>query len=138
MRAILATDRVGTALMPSAQAAQYGNLLEASGHLLRRVAAAWQLGLVSNFDYLLYLNLAAGRSFNDLTQYPVFPWVLTEYNKEYIDLNNPAVYRDLKRPVGALNTERYGTGCSIGGGELCVEERWGYLLLLLVLGLLTC
>ena len=31
----------------------------------------WQNGLISNFQYLLYLNSAADRSFNDLTQYPV-------------------------------------------------------------------
>ena len=28
----------------------------------------WQNGLISNFQYLLYLNSAADRSFNDLTQ----------------------------------------------------------------------
>lgn len=37
-----------------------GLLLEAEGAWLQRVAAAWQHGRVSNFDYLLYLNLAAG------------------------------------------------------------------------------
>ena len=35
----------------------------------------WQLGEISNFEYLIHLNAAAGRSFYDLTQYPVFPWV---------------------------------------------------------------
>ena len=35
----------------------------------------WLKGEISNFDYLMYLNIAAGRSFQDLTQYPVFPWV---------------------------------------------------------------
>lgn len=54
----------------------------------------------------MYLNLAAGRSFNDLTQYPVFPWVLKQYDEEEIDLDDPQVYRDLKKPVGALNPER--------------------------------
>jgi hypothetical protein len=49
------------------------------GGWLHRVTAAWQSGRVSNFDYLLYLNLAAGRSFNDLAQWPVFPWVLSSY-----------------------------------------------------------
>ena len=34
---------------------------------------AWQNGSVSNFDYLMYLNSLADRSFNDLAQYPVFP-----------------------------------------------------------------
>ena len=32
--------------------------------------------MVSNFDYLMHLNMAAGRTTNDLNQYPVFPWVL--------------------------------------------------------------
>lgn len=30
--------------------------------------------------YLMHLNSLAGRSYNDLTQYPVFPWVLTDYS----------------------------------------------------------
>ncbi len=42
---------------------------QAEGSWLCRVVAAWQAGRVSNLDYLLYLNLAAGRSFNDLTQW---------------------------------------------------------------------
>jgi hypothetical protein len=36
----------------------------------------WQNGQVSNFEYLMALNTLAGRSFNDITQYPVFPWVI--------------------------------------------------------------
>ena len=28
----------------------------------------WQNGLITNLEYLLYLNSAADRSFNDLTQ----------------------------------------------------------------------
>ena len=31
----------------------------------------WVAGRISNFDYLMYLNREAGRSFKDLTQYPV-------------------------------------------------------------------
>ena len=38
-----------------------GHVLEAEGQWLWRVSRAWQLGKVSNFDYLMYLNLAAGR-----------------------------------------------------------------------------
>ena len=34
---------------------------------------AWQNGAISNFDYLMYLNNLADRSFTDLAQYPVFP-----------------------------------------------------------------
>jgi len=54
----------------------------------------------------MYCNLAAGRSFNDLTQYPVFPWVLSDYTSSTLDLNDPGVFRDLSRPIGALNEAR--------------------------------
>lgn len=36
----------------------------------------------------------------------MFPWVLADYTSSTIDLNDPAVYRDLSKPVGALNEER--------------------------------
>ncbi|XP_054707013.1 LOW QUALITY PROTEIN: protein FAN-like [Uloborus diversus] len=66
----------------------------------------WQNGLISNYDYLLYLNSLADRSFNDLTQYPVFPWILSDYTSTSIDLSDPSIYRDLTKPVGALSEER--------------------------------
>ncbi|XP_076336883.1 protein FAN-like isoform X2 [Tachypleus tridentatus] len=66
----------------------------------------WQNGVISNYDYLLYLNSLADRSFNDLTQYPVFPWVIADYTSTHLDLTNPSVYRDLSKSVGALNKER--------------------------------
>ena len=52
------------------------------------------------------LNTLAGRSYQDITQYPVFPWVITDYTSETLDLSDPKVYRDLKKPVGALNPDR--------------------------------
>lgn len=36
----------------------------------------------------------------------VFPWVLSDYTSSSIDLNDPRVYRDLSKPVGALNPAR--------------------------------
>ena len=66
----------------------------------------WQNGLISNLEYLLYLNSAANRSFNDLTQYPVMPWVIQDYDSKTLELDNPKIYRDLSRPMGALNQQR--------------------------------
>ena len=37
----------------------------------------FQNGEISNFHYLMRLNTLAGRSYNDLMQYPIFPWVLS-------------------------------------------------------------
>ncbi|KAJ1441521.1 BEACH domain-containing protein, partial [Ochromonadaceae sp. CCMP2298] len=44
--------------------------------------------------------------YNDLCQYPVFPWVLSDYESPTIDLQNPLSYRDLSKPMGALNPDR--------------------------------
>ena len=137
------------------------------------MTSAWQNARISNLEYLLYCNLAAGRSFNDLTQWPVFPWILRDYESptcvpvlpllpsdsavvsqfpkdpvdpesgipfglspcaggrhqrpllsfrvdflscravsfccsgaHRLDLNNPDVFRDLSKPIGALNPQR--------------------------------
>jgi len=36
----------------------------------------------------------------------VFPWVLSDYTSETLDLNNPKSFRDLSKPIGALTEER--------------------------------
>ena len=41
-----------------------------------------------------------------LHRYPVFPWVLSDYTSKELDLNDPSVYRDLSKPIGALDEER--------------------------------
>lgn len=66
----------------------------------------WLKGEISNFHYLMLINTMAGRTFNDLTQYPVFPWVLADYTSEELDLTNPRVYRDLSKPMGCQNPNR--------------------------------
>uniref|UniRef100_A0A8C9EZQ3 Neurobeachin like 1 n=1 Tax=Pavo cristatus TaxID=9049 RepID=A0A8C9EZQ3_PAVCR len=65
--------------------------------------AKWVNREISNFDYLIQLNTMAGRTYNDLAQYPVFPWILRDYTSEELDLNNPAVFRDLSKPIGVVN-----------------------------------
>lgn len=66
----------------------------------------WVKGEMSNFHYLMLINTLAGRSFNDLTQYPVFPWVLADYTSEELDLTNPRTFRDLSKPMGCQTPER--------------------------------
>jgi hypothetical protein len=74
--------------------------------LALRATLKWQRGKLSNFDYLMKLNCYAWRSYNDLSQYPILPWVLGECESEKIDLLDSAIYRDLVIPVGALSEKR--------------------------------
>ncbi|OQD88103.1 hypothetical protein PENANT_c004G00045 [Penicillium antarcticum] len=77
------------------------------GHLPSNPATRkWVKGEISNFHYLMLINTFAGRTFNDLTQYPVFPWVLADYTSEELDLTNPATFRDLSKPMGCQTPER--------------------------------
>jgi beige protein homolog 1 len=66
----------------------------------------WQKGEISNFHYLMLVNTMAGRTYNDLTQYPVFPWVLADYTSEELDLSDPKTFRDLSKPMGCQTPER--------------------------------
>ncbi|WBW74413.1 beige protein-like protein Lvs1 [Schizosaccharomyces osmophilus] len=61
----------------------------------------WERHEISNFNYLQIVNTLAGRTYNDLTQYPVFPWVIADYTSEELDLSNPRTFRDLSKPMGA-------------------------------------
>ena len=66
----------------------------------------WMKGEISNFHYLMLVNTMAGRTFNDLTQYPVFPWVIADYTSKELDLSDPRSFRDLTKPMGCQNPER--------------------------------
>lgn len=54
----------------------------------------------------MHLNTLAGRSYNDLMQYPIFPWILADYDSEELDLNDPTTFRDFSKPMGAQSPER--------------------------------
>ncbi|XP_073209166.1 WD repeat- and FYVE domain-containing protein 4 isoform X3 [Lepidochelys kempii] len=66
----------------------------------------WQKREISNFDYLMYLNTLAGRTYNDYMQYPVFPWILADYHSQMLNLASPQTFRDLSKPMGAQTLER--------------------------------
>lgn len=72
----------------------------------QQMQEAWRRGRVSNFDYLMHLNHLADRTHNDLAQYPVFPWVLADYTSAQLDLDKATTFRDLSKPMGALNADR--------------------------------
>uniref|UniRef100_A0A0N5AE21 Non-specific serine/threonine protein kinase n=1 Tax=Syphacia muris TaxID=451379 RepID=A0A0N5AE21_9BILA len=62
---------------------------------LQATTQLWREGSITNFEYLMQLNKLAGRSFNDLMQYPVFPFVLADYISETINLTDATIYRCL-------------------------------------------
>ncbi|KAK9721361.1 hypothetical protein K7432_003503 [Basidiobolus ranarum] len=100
--------RFYSCIMSLKPAALINSFVRSPSHMLKNsnLTERWQRREISNFDYLMQLNSIAGRTYNDLTQYFVFPWVLVDYESEKLDLTNPKIYRDFSKPVGALNETR--------------------------------
>lgn len=98
-RALGAAD----ASRPTAPSVDFGAVEAAS---LEAAQRAWLCGALSSFDYLMAMNSLAGRSVHDLSQYPVLPWVLADYRSQSLNLADPAAFRDLSKPIGALNPAR--------------------------------
>ena len=60
----------------------------------------WQNFKISTLEYIMWLNIYSGRSFNDLTQYPVFPWIISNYTTNELDNEND--YRNMALPIGMM------------------------------------
>ena len=92
---------------------------EGSKETIKKVVNLFKKGDISNYEYLLYLNKLATRSFNDLSQYPVFPWLVTditrlisedrnpyENNKETPGDENESNLRDMNYPISMQNPNK--------------------------------
>ena len=64
----------------------------------------WQNYMISSLEYLMWLNIYSGRSFNDLTQYPVVPWLISNYDVDQIVYKFH--HRDLTIPMGMMELEK--------------------------------
>ncbi|XP_006872071.1 PREDICTED: lysosomal-trafficking regulator [Chrysochloris asiatica] len=80
------------------------NLLEYGN--ITALTNLWYTGHITNFEYLTHLNKHAGRSFNDLMQYPVFPFILADYVSDTLDLSDPSIYRNLSKPIAVQYKEK--------------------------------
>lgn len=106
-KVIKALPRVGVGIKYGIQQTRRASMMSPK-QLMRNsnMTQKWQRREISNFEYLMFLNTIAGRTYNDLNQYPVFPWVLTNYDSKELDLGQPSNYRDMSKPIGALNPNR--------------------------------
>ncbi|XP_036430614.1 lysosomal-trafficking regulator isoform X3 [Colossoma macropomum] len=80
------------------------NLLEYDN--INALTQLWGSSQITNFEYLTHLNKHAGRSFSDLMQYPVFPFILRDYISETLDLQDPNIYRNLSKPIAVQSKEK--------------------------------
>ena len=55
--------------------------IEEGKESVKNFITLYKKGNISNYEYLLYLNKLSTRTFNDWSQYPIFPWIVTDIAK---------------------------------------------------------
>ena len=55
---------------------------------IENICKIWKNWKMSNLEYLMYLNIYGNRSYRDLHQYPIMPWIITNYLKETNEFDN--------------------------------------------------
>lgn len=82
------------------------NILLGKQERVNDMQTLWKQGYMTNFEYLMQLNKLAGRTFLDLMQYPVYPYVVANYENSVLDLRLPSNYRNLAKPIAIQHPEK--------------------------------
>ena len=84
----------------------------------------WQKQKISTYNFIMYLNILSNRSYRDVLQYPIFPWIINDYEisikipkKEKIKtydieiIKNKLIkyqIRDFNTPIGLIELNEKG------------------------------
>lgn len=63
--------------------------------LISKAREEWRKWSISNFHFIIFLNIAGNRSFNDISQYPIIPWIISEFTKKinsHFPIQNSEIY----------------------------------------------
>ena len=75
----------------------YANISE---HItLSSIITQWYQKQISTFEFLMWLNFSSNRSYNDLSQYPIFPWPVQDFTTDLID---DVCLRNFDLPIGQI------------------------------------
>ena len=64
----------------------------------------WRTKSISTFTFLNMLNKYSGRTYRDLNQYPIFPWLFAQYDN-VDNMKNKNKYRNFQYPI-SLQSEK--------------------------------
>ena len=71
---------------------------------LKSLYDKWSKWEISTLKMLMIMNLYSNRSYNDINQYPVFPWIITDYtSQKFPDFGNEFFIRQMYKPMGMMD-----------------------------------
>ena len=72
-----------------------------------KIINLWKEYKISTLNYLMWINILGCRSYRDLTQYPVFPWIISNYLQDKIILGKEVnIYKNEEFIINKL-IEKY-------------------------------
>ena len=77
---------------------------------ISNITDLWRNYKISNFEYLMWINIYGNRSYQDISQYPIFPWLLINYESKKFEtlISKSQNIRDLRLPIGMLYFDQKG------------------------------
>ena len=69
---------------------------------LKRIYEKWSKWEISTLKLLMILNIYGNRTYNDINQYHVFPWIIMDYVSESIPVKDNFI-RPFDKPMGMLD-----------------------------------
>ncbi len=58
---------------------ELNQLTNSKEFIINKISNLWKEYKISTLHYLMWINILGTRSYRDLTQYPVFPWIISNY-----------------------------------------------------------
>ena len=71
---------------------------------LKSLYEKWSKWEISTLKMIMIMNLYANRSYNDINQYPVFPWIITDYTSQTLpSFDKENFIRPMNKPMGMMD-----------------------------------
>ena len=73
---------------------------------IQNILNLWKNNRISTLELLMWINIYGNRSYRDSSQYPVFPWLLTNHDyKTFDELLQKIELRDFNYPMGLISID---------------------------------
>ena len=71
---------------------------------LKTMYEKWSKWEISTMKMIMIMNIYSNRSYNDINQYPVFPWITTDYtSKNFPNFEKEHFIRPMNKPMGMMD-----------------------------------
>ena len=73
---------------------------------INEIKDLWKNNKISTLEYIMWINIYGNRSFRDIAQYPVLPWILNDYSLNNFDsIINLNSIRNFNLPMGMMSLD---------------------------------